>query len=558
MTALTRRDALWRIGAGMMCALEPTLAGCARVSGDEPARDGHAGAPAPPRRGGTLVFATAGDVSGLDPQNDRGIANTLAEQQMFESFYRFRSGSTEIEPALAEWHEISPDARSISLRLRAGLRFHDGTPLDAAAVKFAMEVQAYPDHPLHRGGAYASWSAHFGPGHPGRLERIVVLDSRTLRFELREPFVNLLYAMADPTTAAINPNVLGRDPEGWGKRPRGAGAGPFQFEEWRPGERLVFTRSEHYWEADRPLLDRLIFRPLPDPAVRLLALRTGEVDVSEVQGSEVRILDRDPLLRVVRGQPGPATWIGFNHQDPVLRDRRVRLAVSQALDRASLVKQLWPETAIVAESHGLSPGMEGFRDDLTWYPYDPAAARELLVAAGHRAGLSLTMSFNRELTLAPDAVALAEAIQAQLAQIGIRLALEQEDRTTFFTSSRANPETGAFPYQMVLNGTANRGDSFLYLRVWQNWTNYGFVHDRYRALGDRAALETDMEARKAIYGEMQEMLREDVGFVPLAWSQSALACRREVHGLVAPFGGWPIYFKDVWLEAAPARPDRKT
>ena len=555
---ISRRTAIRRLVAGATGVSLVTVLGC-QPSNSSPAASGtpkpaSSGATAAgatgsgtPKRGGTLVAALANDITGLDPQLDRGGTNTLAEQQMYDSLYRYVSGGTAYEPALAERYEATPDGLTYTFSLRQGLKYHDGTPLDAASYKFALEREAYADNPYHQGGAFGSWTQFWGAGFPGDVDAINAIDPHTLQFKLHRPVVDAMFAFADMTMAAISPEAIKLDAANWGKKPVGAGIGPFVFEEWQTNERLVFRRADAYWESDRPYLDRLIFRPMMEPSTRLLALQTGEIQATSISGNELKDLENNTAVRIVKGPPGPEAYLGMNHQDPIIGLKPVRQAISQALNREQLIKQLMPDTAVVAQNHGLFPGMAGYRTDLKWYPYDPQRAKQLLSEAGFPNGFDVTLAYIKEGGIIPDVGAMVQAIQGELAKVGIRVKLQLVEQTSFVQNLRADAKTGALAYQMLLNTAGNRGDSQALLRVWGGYTNYAFVQPGYTDLLNQAAIEPDEAKRQAIWGQMQQKLYDDVAYIPLAHSQSTIAARKEVNGLKAPFSEWPIYFKDVWL-----------
>ena len=493
-----------------------------------------------PKPGGALIVAIPQPVQVLNPV-DRAAGGPLSfvMQQMFEGPLRSVAASPELEPGFAEQVDVSPDGLVYTIRLRPGLTFHDGSPLDAAAYKFSLEMVLQADNPFHL-DTYIPWEDRFG----GSLA-IEEVDPLTLTLTLSQPAVNLDYELAGLNFMAVSPAVVQADPANWGRNPVGAGSGPFVFEEFVPDQTVSYTRFDNYWEEGKPYLDRLIVQTLPDFGSRLLALSAGDIHVMPVQGGEVQEAERDPNVQIIAGPPAHVHFLLFNHADPVVGAKGVRQAISQALDRETLVTQLLP-TSIVADNLAVMPGMEGRREDLAWYPFDPDRARQLLVEAGFPDGIDVILTYSRTFPL-PDTTFLAQAIQAQLAEVGIRVQLEEVDTGALFQAVYPDVVHEDFAYQIALAAIGSRGDTQRSVFNWTYLSNYAGLHPAYVDIVDAASREPDGAARVELWGRAQQMLYDDVVGVPIDYEATTLAARKEVHGLKAPFSVFPIYYKDVWL-----------
>ncbi len=493
-----------------------------------------------PTPGGALIVAIPQSVQVLNPV-DRAAGGPLSfvMQQMFEGPLRSASASPMLEPGFAEGVEVSPDGLVYTIRLRSGLTFHDGATLDAAAYKFSLEMVLKAGSPGHL-DTYIPWEDRFG----GTLD-IAVVDPLTLTLTLSQPAVNLDYELSGLNYMAVNPAVVEADPEGWGRNPAGAGSGPFIFEEFVPDQTVSYARFENYWEEGKPYLDRLIVQTLPDFGSRLLALSSGDIHVMPVQGGEIAEAERDPNVQIIAGPPASVHFLLFNHADPVVGLKGVRQAISQAIDRETLVAELLP-SSIVADNLAVMPGVAGRRDDLIWYPTDPDAARQLLTDAGFADGIDVTLTYSRTFPL-PDTTVLAQAIQAQLAEVGIRLTLEEVDTGALFQAVYPDVVHEDFAYQMVLAAIGSRGDTQRSVFNWTYLSNYAGLYPAYVELVDAASREPDEAARVDLWGQEQQMLYDDVAGVPIDYEATTLAARKEVRGLQAPFSVFPIYYKDVWL-----------
>lgn len=493
-----------------------------------------------PKPGGALIVAIPQSVQVLNPV-DRAAGGPLSfvMQQVFEGPLRSAAASPMLEPGFAEQVEVSPDGLVYTIRLRPGLTFHDGSPLDAAAYKFSLEMVLKADSPGHL-DTYIPWEDRFG----GTLA-IEAVDPLTLTLTLSQPAVNLDYELSGLNYMAVNPAVVQADPEGWGRNPVGAGSGPFAFEEFVPDQTVSYTRFDDYWEEGKPYLDRLIVLTLPEFGSRLLALSSGDIHVMPVQGGEIAEAERDPNVQIITGPPSSVHFLLFDHADPVVGLKAVRQAISQAIDREALVAELLP-SSIVADNLAIMPGVAGRRDDLTWYPTDPDGARQLLTEAGFADGIDVTLTYSRTFPL-PDTTFLAQAIQAQLAEVGIRLTLEEVDTGALFQAVYPDVVHEEFAYQMVLAAIGSRGDPQRSVFNWTYLSNYAGLYPAYAELVDAASREPDEAARTEIWGQAQQRLYDDVAGVPIDYEATTLAARKEVRGLQAPFSVFPIYYKDVWL-----------
>ncbi|CAN5497103.1 ABC transporter substrate-binding protein [soil metagenome] len=557
---ITRRDMLRRLGwtgavvmlpsgALVACspAADPVVEGSPTGAGG-PTATGSAGAPTTaaatptatgaPQLGGDFVMAVNIDIPQLDPHNQQSFAML----QMYEAPLRRTEVYGEQVPSLAESVEVSDDGLEYTLTLRPDVTFHDGTPFDAAAYVAAVERTAFEDDPAHVGGPFGFWSGIFG-GFPGTLSALEAVDDMTVRIELSEPIVDFMFVLADIyPMAAISPAVLDAAPADFGRSPEGAGTGPFQFEERVPGDRLTLRRNDAYWQQGKPYLDSFTIRTMPDPGARVLALQAGEVHMFDVSGPEIAQLQDNPDIQLITVPPIFGNYIGFDHNDEIVGQREVRQAISHALDMSAVVGELSP-FAEVTPSFGLFPGFPGHREDIEWYGYDPEAARQLLADAGYPDGIDLTLSFSTP-PIGLDTIVLSQAIQGQLAEVGIRAELAQIDPPTFFQSSFGPPGRTEYPFQMAIALVGSDGNAYGMMQQWTYSANYAGFHPEYLDLFGQARQEVDDDARLGIFGELQQMLYDDVAFIPLAHTEVVRAAAANVRGLETS----AFHFTDVWLE----------
>lgn len=471
-----------------------------------------------------LVIGQTAEPKSLDPHVATSLNDFRILVNIYEGLVRFGDGTLEPEPALARDWEVSDEGRRYTFRLREQVRFHDGTPFDAPAVKFNFERMLNADHPLHHTGPFPL--AFFFD----KIERIEVVDRYRVAFELVEPFAPLLANLAYPTGLLVSPASVRQHGVQYGRHP--AGTGPFRFLDWEPRRRVMLERNPHYWgEPARPRL--LIFRPLADPMTRVAELMAGGIDlVTELSPDNVSLLRRDPRFQV-HEQTGPHLWfLILNTREGPFRDRRVRQAVNFALNKRALVEQVLQRTASVAV--GPVPAAFGwaYEEELEPYPYDPGRARTLLHAAGLTTGLSLRLlaPTSGSGMLAP--VQMATAIQGDLAAVGVDVTVETYEWNTFL--AKVNRGLAGQADMAEMAWMTNDPDTLPYLTLRgaatpdQGGFNAGYYENpRVDALIEAARTTTNRDERARLYRALQRIVHEDAPWLFVAsWRQNAVTTRR--------------------------------
>jgi ABC-type transport system substrate-binding protein len=521
--------------------------------GEEPAPAEEKMAPAEKAPAQVLIFGSSGDVSRLDPGDVTDGESIQRMDNIFEGLVEFEPGTTQIRPGLATSWVISDDGKEITFNLRRGVKFHDGTDFNADAVVFSLARQYDPDHPYHQYGEWAYWGYMFYD-----VDWVEKIDDYKVKIHMKVPNASMMLNLAMFTAAIVSPANAERRGEDAFKYP--VGTGPFKFVEWVKDDHITLEAFDDYWKG-RPKLDRLIFRVIPDASARLLALEAGEVHGIEYPNPADfdRISANDDLTLMV--QPGMnigymAMNAGYGYKDAnqngvrdpdepwvktpgyyePLTKKKVRQAINMAIDKKSIVRDLYRGTASVA-INGMPPFMLGYNDDIKDWPYDPARSKQLLAEAGYPDGFEVTlhvMPVSRPYMFDPPKI--GEAIQAYLADVGIMVNFYQVDWGTYLQ------ETEEGKHQMCLLGwTGDNGDpdNFMNVLYGPNSTsigtagNYGFYNDMEAQKLLTAALQTfDVEERAAYYRKVQEMIHESANWVYIAHSNQNLVFRKNVKGYV--------------------------
>jgi len=488
-----------------------------------------------------LVIAQTAEPRSLDPHATTALNDFQIAANLYEGLVRFRPGSLEIGPGLAEAWEVSEDGLRYAFVLRRGVRFHDGTPFDAEAVRFNLERMLDPAHPAAETGPFPL--AFFFAA----IERIETPEPHLVVLHLREPFAPLLSNLASPTGYMVSPRAVmeggggedvgaeGRDRRlvGFGRHP--VGTGPYRFADWKAGQWVRLERFDDYaGEAART--PTLIFRPITDENARLTELLAGGVDVvTEVSADLVAFFRGEPGYRVVE-EEGPHLWfLILNTRYGPFADERMRLAVQLAIDREALVQDLLQGTATLAVSAIPRAFRWATDPELQPHPHDPERARALIGEAGHAgARLRMVVPESGAGMLAPRA--MAAAIQADLREVGLELRIETYEWNTYL--DRVNAGLGEEVDMAQMAWMVNDPDTLPFLALRRAaWPEFGgfnsgyYANDAMEALLGQARRATDAEVRAGYYRQVEALAWREVPWIFVAsWRQNAVT-GAEVEGL---------------------------
>jgi peptide/nickel transport system substrate-binding protein len=483
---------------------------------------------------GTVVVGRPADALSLDPA--RATDNESGEvcEQIYESLLRYRSGSTRVEPGLAERWEMSPDGRRWTFHLRAGVKFHDGTPLDAAAVVFSLERQRDLEHPYHRPDRTGLEFSYLEMLK--NIRKVEAVDPMTVAITIDRNYAPFEANMAMVAVAIVSPSAL----TAWGDRYylHPVGTGPFRFEEWKDG-RIVLVRNADYW-GKPPAIDRLVFRAIPDGRQRLIELESGAIDVAySILPAELQFVDLHPDLQLYRAAANNVAYLAMNATHPPFDDLRVRRAVNHAINKDPIVKLAYQGVATPAIGP-LPPSQWGYHP-VDPYRYDPERASDLLKDAAaegrfdpYRIHKLYVPSTPRPYL--PDPESVARVIQANLKAAGLKTELVVQGLKAHNESAQ-NGEHDLALFGWV--GDNGDPDNFLYLLLDQDNAvpgtarNIAFYRDpQLHELLMAAQQTTSRPHREQIYRQAQERIAFQAPWVPLAHSQVSVAARVDVGGIV--------------------------
>ncbi len=498
-----------------------------------------------------LIFGMSGDADKLDPADVTDGESISRMDNIFESLVEYTPGGTDIQPALATSWNISDDGLNITLDLRKDVKFHDGTDFNADAVVFSFERQYNTTHPYHDYGEWAYWGYMFSD-----IESVEKNNDYQVTIHLKKSNAAMMTSLAMFTVAIVSPT----NAEKWGedvfKHP--VGTGPFKFVEWVKDDHITLIKNEDYWR-DPAKLDKLIFRVIEDPSSRLLAIQAAEIHGMEYPDpSSFEIIENDEDLQLLSEagmnvgylamntgygyydenengvQDSNESWVKTPGYYEPLTNVSVRKAINYAINKTSIVENLYKGTAIAAKN-GMPPFMLGYNDDIEDYEYDPEMAMELLEEAGYPNGFNTTlwvMPVSRPYMFDPPKI--AEAIQSYLANVGINVELYQIDWSTYLEET----ENGEHP-MCLLGWTGDNGDpdNFMNVLYGPNSASIGtagnvafYNRSEVQVKLTAALQEYDTDERARLYEEAQVLIHEDAPFVYLAHATQNIVFRSNVKG----------------------------
>ncbi len=485
---------------------------------------------AQPKYGGHLKVVIGLNPPTLDPHFVRDMVTAGVIGQIYEGLV-FATPEMKYVPSLAtSWENTDP--KTWIFKLRKGVKFHDGTPFNAEAVKFVFERLKDPKTASPRRGAVA-W-----------LDSVEVIDGYTVKFNLKYPYAPMISLISDKTLLIASPAAIKKWGKDFGQHP--VGTGPFMFKEWLPGQSLTFVANENYWNG-RPYLDTLTYQIVAEEGTRLTLLRSGDVDmVAKISPHHLKLVEADPNLKVIRTPLMYVPHFGFKVNVKPFDDVRVRKALNYAVDVDSIIKNLLMGVGKRVD-HLYPPVVDYVNTSIQNYSYDPEKAKKLLAEAGYPNGFETTM-------WAPKGrytmdYQMAQAVQAQLAKVGVKAELKTAEWGRYISAIKAKTGMGMF---MLIWGPTS-GD--LDWAIWNYFysknggsTNYTwYSNPKVDELLMAAQKEYDPKMRGKLYWEAQEIIMDEAPWIQLEQEVQLTAAKKNVMGTII-LPNTKVYFNKVWLE----------
>ncbi|MFT6659878.1 ABC transporter substrate-binding protein [Maritalea sp.] len=465
-----------------------------------------------------LVVGQIAEPKSLDPAAVTAVNDFRILVNLYEGLVRYKPGTLEVAPGLAESWSISADGTEYTFKLRDGVTFHDGAPLNAEAVKFNFDRMLNEDHPYNNTGPFPL--AFFFSA----VQETVAVDDLTVKFTLNAPYAPFLSNLAYPTGLLVSPDAIKEYGADIGRHP--AGTGPFKFVEWASNERVVVDRYADYW-GEPAGVQAVVFRPITDANTRVAEMLAGGIDMMvEVPPTALSQFQGDDFT--VAEQAGPHVWfLILNAKEGPFADKRVRQAANYAINKEALVNDVLEGTAAVAAGPTPPAFAWAYNNDLDPYPYDPEKAKALLKEAGAE-GAELTFYVTEGGSGMLDPISMGTAIQADLAAVGLNVKIETYEWNTFL--GKVNPGLEGKADMAEMAWMTNDPDTLPYLALRSDaWPDKGgfnsgyYSNEKVDELLEKARTSTSQDERAALYREMQTIVQDDAPWVFVAnWKQNAV------------------------------------
>jgi peptide/nickel transport system substrate-binding protein len=481
--------------------------------------------------GAVLHVGRVKDAVTLDPAQATDGMSLNVTTEIMKGLVQFKPGAFDVEPAIAQSWQMSPDGRTWTFELRKGLRFSDGTPLDAQAVKFNFDRWRLISNPYH-GAKITYYRTMFG-GYPGLIANVRAPAPRTVVFSLTRPFSPFLYDLTMPSFAIGSPKAIRGDLEGFGTHP--VGWGPYTLAQWVPLNRIVLRANPAY--PVQATYRTVVISDIAEQKQSVQEMERGDVDVlTDPRPDDAALLARMPHVTVYYEPANNLAYLAMNVDRHPFELLAVRKAIAYALDVRAIVKSLYPTGADVADTW-TPPGMLGENPAVKAYVPDLPRARALLASAGYRRGFATELFYPTiPRPYLPEPARVAQAIRAQLARIGVRVILRPLDWAVFLDKihngehamclagwSGDNGDPDNFTYTLLDKDSTRRPNVF----------NYSFWRDEaYHQLMLQGQASSDPVVRARIYGQANAMVHEMVPSIPIVHVMVPVALRTSIGGFV--------------------------
>lgn len=448
-----------------------------------------------------IVIGMSLEPPGLDPT--AGAASAIAEitqYNIYETLTKINADG-KVTPLLAESWEVSPDLKTYTFRLRKGVKFQNGEPFDARAVKFSFDRAGAEKSTNKDKRTFANLTTQ-------------VVDDHTVVLLNKEIDPDLPFLLGQATAIVVEPKSVDTNAT------KPVGTGPYRLEAWNKGSSAVLVKWAGFRNPQLAKINKVTFRFISDPAAQAAALLSGDVDAFPRVGTRVvPQFKANPRFQVILGGTRAKTILSINNRHKPLDDVRVRRAILAAIDRKAFIEGAADGFGTPIGSHYV-PGAEGYVDTTGVNPYNPEKAKQLLAEAGVKTPFELTM------TLPPPPYARqgGEIIVSQLAKIGINVKVQNVEWAQWLSSTYGGPHN----YDLTIVSHVEPFDLGNYAKPEYYW---GYQSKAFDGVYDKLKATGTAKEREKLLGEAQKILAIDAANAFLYQPQFPTVARKEVKGL---------------------------
>jgi peptide/nickel transport system substrate-binding protein len=493
----------------------------------------------------TLVFGANGDPVSLESANITDGISILVQRQIYDTLVDFKNGTTDPVPGLATSWKSNANATQWTFTLRRNVRFHDGTPMNADAIIFNLSRWWDKAHPYgfrDQGRTFEIVGELLG-GYKGDasavIKNIVKVNDYTVRVDLNKSSSVFPNVIGSGYFGIASPTAIRKDGAKYGTpASKAVGTGPFIFQSWRTGDRVVLLPNKLYW-GEKAKVDQLVIRSIKDASQRLNELKAGTIDfTNDLTPDALRSVQSDKNLVAVKRPSFNVGFVSLNNRNQYLKVAKVREALSMAINKKAIAEAFW---------NGLGVSNASFVPPvLAWansskvpsdYKFDPAAAKKMLADAGYPNGFSLDlwyMPVSRPYFPTPKPI--AEAIAADLSAIGVKVNLKTEDWAKYLEDR--NKEPGFDMYMIGWTGDYGDPDNFYSAYYGPNASDdINWNPPELQKLLEQGRAATSQADKAKAYAQIHEITYNANYRIPMVHSNPLSAARTYLKGWVpSPLG----------------------
>lgn len=517
-----RNRKLLSFGLFLVLIFSTVLAGCGSGDKKETSSDSNGGK--------TLIYGRSGDSVSLDPAVVTDGESFKVTTNIFETLINFGEQDTSLQPGLAKKWEGSKDGLTYTFELQEGVKFQDGTDFNADAV--VKNFDRWMNGNADKFPYFVSMFGGFKGDKNAIIKEVKADGDNKVVITLNKPQAPFLKNLAMTAFAIASPTAFEKEGDKFGDNP--VGTGPFKFVSWKRNDSVTIEKNKDYWQKGQPKLDKLIFKSITDNSARLNALKTGEIDLADgINPTDAKTIEDDSNLQLLKRPSMNVGYLGLTSTRPPFDNVKVRQAVNYAIDKEAIIKAFYNGQAEVAKNP-MPPVIEGYNDDVKGYDYDPEKAKQLLKEAGYDGEKIELWAMPVARPYMPDGQKIAEAIQKNLADVGIQSKIVSYEWATYL-EKLTNGEADAF----LMGWTGDNGDADNFLFTLLDETTIGSNNYAYyknaevHKLLATAQSETNEDKRNDLYKKAQVIISKDAPWVPLAHSTPLLAGKSTIQGFVA-------------------------
>ena len=527
-----------------------------------------------PVDGGNMVYVLQGDMTYADPALVSDGNSLFVANQVVEGLVGLKPGTiSEVVPVLASaLPTVSADGKSYTFKLRDGVKFHDGTALDAAAVKYNYDRwKAFPKGDL-QDNAYYYGAVFGGYGADSNVVSVAAPSDTSVVFTLKAPSSNFLLSQTLQVFGIQSPTALAKDKAdttplkdnnyAQGKGESMVGTGPFSFKEWVPNDHVTVVKNPTYWDtANAAHVDQITFKPMGDSTAKLQALQSGGIDLAfSISPADVATAKTSNLSVIDRGQSCNLGYLGLNQSlvsktggaatTTIFADKNVRTAIAYALNKQGYIDALYGGQGKIPQSW-MPPATAGFKAE-TIPTYDVTKAKAALTAANLPADkLKVDLYYPADVVrpYMPDPKNEAQAIAQDLTAIGFTVTLKSEPWRGGYVGDATTGKLSMFLFGWTCDWAG--ADNFLNTAFFgysggKPNAQFGYKNDQMNTLFQQALQAPSADAANALWGQAQDLIAADLPTIPIVNSTPPGAFTSKIHGFVGAGNGIE-YFNTVWI-----------